>query len=521
MSVFDRFVKRMDPRKRSEFFRRALRNSSWNTLDYLILPLLFLVATPFLIAKLGTEQFGIWMLVNALTGALGIMHFGLGDATIKYASAYRARSDWESVVRVIRSTQTIYGILGLISGVSLWVAAPLLAQHAFKIGPAHHLLAVSAIRIGGVGLGLRFLNSVFAGALQGFERYDLSARVNIVVKGLTIGAIVAAAAMGHGIRMVLWISVGFSAAGTLVFALVLRSLIPHLSFWPMLHRKSLREVFGFGFYTWLQAIAGTIFSQADVLLVGGLLGTAAVTYYSVCQRVAMQIHSTLAASCAFLFPMSSGALELGGIYPLRKLYMRSLNLIVVLSTVLGTPLFLFSGSILTFWLGADFAVHGSNVLRVLTFGYAMLAVSIVPHNILNGTGHVRANTILSWSSLIVAVAGVFAFTPAFGLVGVAWAKVLNVAPLIAAMIFLQRRVLGAKSTTSIVAPFLPAICLFGAALAAIRLHGDFHPNKLTSLASMIVLSMIGAAALGFSIQRMIGLHRVSSECELGQWQKHS
>lgn len=500
---------RLDPRQRSHLFRRGMRNAVWNTLDYLVLPLLFLLATPFLVSRLGIEQFGIWMLVNALTGTLSVMHFGLGDATVKYVSSHRARGDWQGVVRVIRSTQTVYGSLGIISAAAVFLGAPFFARDFFKVEPSHQALTITAIRIGGLGLAVRFVNNVFAAALQGFERYDLSARVSMVTKTATIGGIVVAVALGFGVETVLWVSVICAAIGAIALGIVAKWLIKDLRFWPMLDHAALREVFGFGFYSWLSAIAGTVFSQADVLLVGALLGTVAVTYYSVCQKLAIQVHAFLAAGSAFLFPMSSVAAEQGDLQQMNRIYAGALSLIAVLSATIGVPLFLFSQSILTHWMGADFAVHASGLLKILVFGYALLATSIVPYNILNGTGRVRANTGLAWLTLVVVICGIFILVPVTGLAGAAWAKVLNAGPLIVAMLYVQRRVLRNSGWLAILQPFLPVLLLFGATQLILSLYGNPHLGNVVGLGALVTATAALAAASGIAVQRMTQVRRIS------------
>jgi len=508
-------LSRLDPRQRSHLFQRGARNAFWNTSDYIVLPLLFLLATPFLVSRLGTEQFGIWMLVNALTGMLSVMHFGLGDATVKYVSKYRAREDWQSVVQVVRSTQTVYGSLGILSATAICLCAGSLAHHVFKIESSHQGLAIAAIRIGAIGLVLRFFNNVFAAALQGFERYDLSARVTIITKAATIGSIVVAVAVGYGLEVVLWLSVLCAAGGAVALAFVAKWLIPTLRFWPILDREALREVFGFGFYSWLSAIAGTIFSQADVLLVGVLLGTVAVTYYSVCQKLAMQVHALLAAGSAFLFPMSSVAAERGDLRQMHRIYTGALSLIGVLSAAIGVPLFLFSESILTHWMGADFALHASGLLKILVFGYALLATSIVPFNVLNGTGRVRANMVFAWLTLLIVIAGIFALVPMGGLAGVAWAKVLNIGPLLVAMAYVQRKVLREMSWTTILVPFLPVLFLFGLAQLLLGFYGNPHLNNLITLGGVILGSMALAGILGSLLQWVVKIGYVSMSQSTG------
>src|ERR1035438_6753012 len=61
-------LEKLDPRRRSPKFQRSLRNSSYSLADYLLLPVLWIVATPIFLRRLGVDQYGIWMLVNTVMG---------------------------------------------------------------------------------------------------------------------------------------------------------------------------------------------------------------------------------------------------------------------------------------------------------------------------------------------------------------------------------------------------------------------------------------------------------------------
>jgi O-antigen/teichoic acid export membrane protein len=503
----------LDLRQRSEAFRQSARNASWSTLDYLILPLLLLVVLPFLVLKLGSDQFGIWMLVNALTGLTGVFQFGLSDATIKYVSSYRARKDWRSVQKVVRSTLSVYGLLGLLTAVLVYVAAPFLGHHMFRIEAAQQPLAISAIRVGGIGMSLRFVNSVFLAAVQGCERYDLSARVTIPMKALSILAVVSVAALGLGILAILWATVLLSVGGAVAMALVARRLISGMIIWPCLDRSAIREVFGFGLYSWLQSISSNLFAQADLFLVGALLGTTPVTYYSVCQRLAAQIHALPAAGSSFLFPLSSAAAERGNLHQMRTVYSRASSIVSAVAAATAVPMMLFSRSILTHWMGVDFAVHASSLLKVLAFSYALLAISIVPYNLLNGTGHVRANTLLGWLSVTLVVAATLLLVPLLGLAGVAWAKVANLGPLIALIAVVHRRVLLESRWFPVVREFIPILSLFGVAFLTVTAFGDPHPETWTRLIGLTAGTIVLVAGFAAAVQRIFHLADLASGYE--------
>jgi len=421
--MLKKFLHKIDPRRRSDDFRRSLRNATYSSADYLLLPVLWLISTPIFVSRLGTDQFGIWMLANTLMGLGGIMAFGLTDATTKYVSKYRALGNEAGVVRVVRSTLTMYSLLGAVTAVIVFPVAPFLVNHVFKVETHNTALAVSALQIGGIGIAMRFFDSVFQSTIYGYERYDLAARVTMITNALTIGINVLLVLLGYGLIAVLINILGWIvASGCYKAWLAKKNLIEGLRLTPVLDRATLKEIFGFGIYSWIQGVGGMLLGQVDRLLVASLLGTTALTYYAVCLQLAQQIHASLARTVSFVFPMSSAIKETGNIDRLRGLYFKGLNFTTVVAMTIGLPLFMCSHGILSVWMGQAFADEASSVLRVLVFAMCILATSIVPYYYLNGTGYVRLNTLFGLvSGAIVAIAG-FLLIPWLGVVGAAWGK---------------------------------------------------------------------------------------------------
>ena len=62
-------------------------SSIWVLSEYGWYPLLLILATPWFLHQLGTEQYGYWMLLTATVSFGGILNFGTGAATIKAVSA--------------------------------------------------------------------------------------------------------------------------------------------------------------------------------------------------------------------------------------------------------------------------------------------------------------------------------------------------------------------------------------------------------------------------------------------------
>src|SRR5579859_4191504 len=108
----------------SRNFRDSAGNAFYSIAEYIAQPVSMLVAAPFLVHKMGLDQYGIWMLVSAILGSIGILSTGFGDATVKYVSSYRGQNNPAGVERTIRATLTINMFLGSLFGLLVWILAP-------------------------------------------------------------------------------------------------------------------------------------------------------------------------------------------------------------------------------------------------------------------------------------------------------------------------------------------------------------------------------------------------------------
>ncbi len=283
---------------------------------------------------------------------------------------------------------------------------------------------IRAIQLAGVGLAIRSVDSVFLSTLRGYERYDLAASVAMAVRIATVGGAVALVAAGYGLVEILLNTLAVTLVGTVAQVILSRRLVAGLTLWPLLDRAALREVFGFGMYSWVQGLGGMIFGQADLLLIGAILGSTQLAYYAVCVQLAQQIHGLPAATFSFLFPLISSRYENSGRAGLRKLFRRYVTLNVVFAAVLAAPLILWGRPILTLWMGAEFASHASVLLAILGAAYALLSMNVVPHNTLLGLGQVRFVSIANLAGGALSLIGVAALLPVIGLNGAGVGRLL-------------------------------------------------------------------------------------------------
>lgn len=502
--LFDRLLL-----NRSDDLKRSLRNATYSSLDYLLLPILWIIGTPILVSRLGTDQYGIWALANTFMGLSGVFAFGLGAATIKYVSKYRALNDEVSIVRVIRSTLTMYAVFGLVAGLIIFAAAPLLVTTIFsKIQGENVALAVAALRVGAFGIMVRFIDEVFHAGMHGFERYDLSAKISMVITVLIVSMNVGLVLAGFSVSEMLLASIIIIFTGALVKAFILkRQLVPNLVIAPLIDIPTLKEVFSFGIYSWVQSLSYILLSQADKFIIASLLGPSALTYYAVCLQLAQQIHTLISKAASFLFPLASVVQEQGDTKRLRSFYFKGIHLTTILGVAIGFPMFMLSHSILTLWMGQAFADEAAIILRILSFTFTLLVTSIVPYYYLNGTGFVRLNALFGLASgLIVSVTALLTI-PILGVAGAAWARAANAPIDVISRTVLHFRVLDDRRWYAGIYIFLPVLVAFAIGLLLLQWFGEPSLNFLGLIGLGSLYALLGLG-MGYGVTR--SLTRVQS-----------
>ena len=413
-TVISRVLKLVRRKLAGQSRRNALVSASVGVLN----PLLQLAATPFLFHRVGAASYGIWILIVSVVAASGLATLGLGEAATKYVAVYRGRNDTAGVIRVIRSIWTLYLALGFLAAVLLWAAAPILSETIFKAGAREMAEVVHVLRISAFGVFLRFLYGVAEAALRGHERYDVESTWAMAnATGTTLMAVLCVG-LGGGLTSLIVSSVAVMGLTAIGLAYSLCQVLG-TGCWmaPLLHGESLKEVFGFGVYTWLQCVNGVVSQQLDRFVIASWLGVSAAGYYSACLQVVLTTNGILSRGCAFVFPLAAKYREQGNSAALLAIFEKAMILSTSIGWIFSSVLIIYGGDFLRLWMGAEFATHSTVVLQALALWNAFLASSIIPFYFLNATGHQRLNTLFGMISITTFRCSAFVLIPIAGLLG--------------------------------------------------------------------------------------------------------
>jgi O-antigen/teichoic acid export membrane protein len=428
--------------------RAAVINGVYAVADYVALPLGMLLAAPYLLRHLGAAQFGVWLLASAAVSSGSLVSSGFGDAAVKYVAMYRGRSDWRGVERVVRAMLATNLSLGGVCAVVLWCLAPYAVHHIPHVDPDLAPACLQAFRIGAALLAIRSIDSVFVSTLRAVERYGPAVRISVYSRAGSLVASVVLVALGFGVTGIMLATLFISSIAAVAQAVAVRIHVGKVVLLPSFHRATISMIAGFGFFSWLQALSAVAFSQIDRIVVGIFLGAPAVAYYGICAQAAQPIHGIIAAGFHALFPHLSSRSESEPLSALKPTVITAFKINLALAALLAAPLVLFSYSILTVWMGQEFARQSSLVLTIIAASFALLALNVTAHYAMLAIGMVRSVTFINLAAGAAVLLLMLMLTPRFGVTGTACARLIY-GPITWAMYLpLWRRLQASTASTS-------------------------------------------------------------------------
>ena len=420
--------------------------------------------SPFVVHTLGTTSYGLWSLLNVFTGYLGVFDLGMRASTGRFVIFYVGRNDQHRVNDTLRTGLSFFSLISLLilavaAGVS-W-AFPVF----FPSVPAeyHHTIRI-LLPLLAVNVWLSAMSGAFASILAAYDRFDLSAAVDVTITLVRTGAVIVALLSGWGILGMTVATVASSALATVANGWMAGRVCPGLKVWPpKLIRERLREMFSFGTASFVGNIASMLTGQTDMVVVGTLLGVSAVTTYSIGAMLVFYTGPFIGQICSTVFPSLQRAVAAEDADGTRWTYIRTLKAVYII----GLPLYLgfvfFGGTFIRLWMGDGFA-GAFAVMAILSVSRLVNLASGASASLLYAKGHVWWLTTISSIVAVTNVGASVAFVLGlhWGLAGMAAG---NLAAFCAAAPFYLRhaqRTTGLRVGALARQVFLPALCAAGA-----------------------------------------------------------
>lgn len=398
---------------------KVVRNSFYGVIQFVVSTLLLLGFTPVFIHKMGTEQYGLWMLATSVLGLMVVGDFGLNTAISKFVAEFVESGNIDLLSTVVSVGLIAYILLGFGLIIPLYVFSPTLAG-IFKASETVSVEQIGfVIRIIFLGFIPLLLRSGAVAVLVGLQRFKVLVIVMVGSQILVYTAALIIAFLGGSVAQVvrstvavLWIT----ALASLFLAW--QMLQPfRLKFALIRSGEVVRRMFSFSLMSGISGIGTQIFSFVDRLAVGAVLGLDALAYYTVITSMAAKILQLNNALTSVLMPAVSTWMATGDIRRVRVYFLRATMALLALNFLIASILLVLSGPLLWLWMGEAFADHVLVPFRVLIVIYALISLNAPAHFVAYGIGKPGINALFDIAGGCLTISLILILGKPLGLLG--------------------------------------------------------------------------------------------------------
>ena len=485
-----------EPPRARPFRRRLLINTATTGVANLWAMVVAIVSLPLLLDGLGTDGFGLWVLLqtfSAFNGWLSLGDLGLATATPKFVAEAGAADDGTRRADLMRTSLTCFAGLGVCWAALLALLGPWLLPTLFDVPDALRSSFTDAVVVVALTAAIDQATRGAQACLEGLQRVDLSRWGDVVRRtGGIGGATIAAVTTGSLVATSLAAGAG-SVIGLAFAVIALHRAAPVRL--VGIDREAARDLFTYGRTVAALKPIGVLHRMMDRVIVGIVLGPSAVTIVEIATQVQNGAEAVLSASSYAVIPSAAHVEARGDSHTLRDLLLTGTrySLLATLPFVIGPALL--AVPLLSVWVGGDGAGAATPVVLALAY-VATTAPLQVGSNLLLGTGKAGAVLKAAGASIIVNLALSVALIGPLGVSGVFLATLISGLVLIP---ILGREVLSAANAglasfiRSALQPVaLPAVTLGLAVLAVVAL--PFEP-----LTTLVIAVAVGAPAYVVSL----------------------
>ncbi|AMV27730.1 Polysaccharide biosynthesis protein [Gemmata sp. SH-PL17] len=411
------------------------RNVLWNSAGLAVEVATGFLILPFLIARLGNEMYGIWLILGSLTVYLSMLELGVRGSIGRHISLYHAREDQTNVNR----TLTAGTVLLFCAGAIIFLALIAAEQFFFRLYPAPdgtHAHVALTYRLMAANIAVILIGTAFDAALWGYQRFDWINAVDIPFSLIRTVLTLSLVHSDKDITTLGFITLSLWTASTLCKAFLTFRADPKLRVGTChLSKSSFRELLGYGSWNVIATFARLSRTQLAPIFLGSYLSLAIVPVYAIAARLVAATVAAMNAATGVLTPHATSLHATNQTDRQRQLLIIGSRYSTTFGIFITAYLFILGAPLIALWVGPDFS-SAATLLTILILGESLPCTQYVTNGIILATARHRTLAVFALLEAIAICVIMVALLPSLGLIGAGLALAVpafftrGVAPLI-------------------------------------------------------------------------------------------
>ena len=348
--------------------------------------MLGLIATPYIISKVGINGFGVWALMESIIAYFSLSDMGIGASFTKHIAEYHAKKEYNNLSRVVSAGLLFYLILGVfIFSLSLILKDWILTRFDFSI---ISMGDVSFIYLSLVAvMCIRLTSMPFWSVISGLLRYDILNKTKMFSQSLNFAGIYLFLYFGCGLKGLAVNAIIYGMISVMLAVILAFFLLPQLK---ISISNNMKETFfgllKYGVTIQIIAISEVINEQIDKIFLGVFRSIFFVGMYEIGAKIANVANSLAAVVLNILVPVTSQLNAVGQKEEIRKLYIRGTRLIALMIAPITTIVVFHAEPLVRLWMGKEGFEPAATAARFLIAGFGIYLIGGVGRLMSRGIG---------------------------------------------------------------------------------------------------------------------------------------
>ena len=452
--------------------KTVVRNVLSNWLGYVVAVVVGFFLSPYLVRRLGNEQYGTWTMIVALTGYIRLLDLGIYQGVLQYVTRYRSQG---KVAEINEIVSTALGALALAAALGVVASAVMagLYPRYFATENLSVWRVQVALLIVGVSVAVTVPFEIYNAIICSCHSFHVMNVISIGVRLASAGALVWALSRGMGLLAVATITLGVNLLAEAPRVWVAHRLVPGLRERPQnVTRSAGRQLFGYGLWMFVMRISSMLFVNIDLVLIGFFYGPVGATFYGIALTLISYAIMAIQGLSFVLGPVAIEGDARAEPWRLRSILLRASRVGLVLGGTFFVCFLFWGKEFIAEWMGPEY-VSGRSfsssaaILGVAAVGRVLGAGLIGPAQVLLGTRRVRPLALITLAQGLLAAVAAALCAKYVGPIAAAAAASIGMVGAHAAVTVYACRVTKTGARTFALGTILPVlVALGGTALAA-------------------------------------------------------
>ena len=466
---------------------------------------------PLYIEYLGIEAYGLIGVFAILQAWLTLLDMGMTPTLSREMARYTAGAHTAQSIRdLLRSLEVICFAIASVCGMVIWFVSAWLATHWLQAEKLPVEEVAQAISIIGFVVALRFIESLYRGAILGLQK---QVWLSVVGSGLAtlrwVGAVGVLVWVAPNIEaFFIWQGL-MSVLTILAFAFAVHRHLPSSAQTARFSWFQLKSIWRFAGGMMATTLLVLLLMQVDKIILSRMLNLEMFGYYTLAGTVATVLYLLTAPITQAYYPRFTELVAKGDIAGLIRIYHQGAQLVSVLIVPAALMLVFFGENFLLLWTGNQVLTHNvAPLLALLALGTLLNGLMHIPYMLTLAYGWpgfaVRQNVV----AVILLVPAIIWVTPRYGAIGAAWIWViLNGGYVLIGVHYLHRHLLQTEKWRWYVSDIaLPSLVVASVVIASRAMHPTILP-QMWEIAWLLVSGVVAFLGAAFASTTLRGLFR--------------